>query len=334
MTSSSSTLASGELFLVLFQLLLRTRQATRGLARPGRVACRPGGGCLPRDRCPWLLVHAMRCRHHKRENNYEGFARALADHFAANKSSLPHLIWRDNSPQHFDLPNGGWPSGSLLAQLVALCVQLEDCSSPRRDWLACSAASFAATPHRHSFTPPCSSCLPGEFPHPDEAGKLLYDKGKGGRCVPMKGVELLPDGTLGGTNVHVAAGGWRNQLTNPIFRAVGMPIHYTWNNTGERAREKEREPARRCSAAAGQALARGLPAASAGSSSATPHTHPASPHPSRLLQSTCTTATRPANAHTGARPARTACGPGRCGGRSSRRASPVNNRTAETASLH
>jgi hypothetical protein len=46
-----------------------------------------------------------------------------------------------------------------------------------------------------------------------------------------QGVELLPDGTLGGNNSHVRAGGWRNRITGPLFSGVGIPIHATWNDT-------------------------------------------------------------------------------------------------------
>lgn len=41
----------------------------------------------------------------------------------------------------------------------------------------------------------------------------------------------MPDGALGGPNEHVKAGGWRNQLSDGVFRAAGMPIHATWNDT-------------------------------------------------------------------------------------------------------
>ncbi|KAI7841260.1 hypothetical protein COHA_005033 [Chlorella ohadii] len=114
--------------------------------------------------------------HHKREGQYGGYVQALADHYVANGTSGPTLIWRDNSPQHFDIENG-------------------------------------------------------EFPHPDDAPALLYNVGKGGRCVPMQNVTLQPDGTITGGNEHVARGGWRNIMTDPIMGAAGIPIHRTWNNT-------------------------------------------------------------------------------------------------------
>jgi hypothetical protein len=44
-------------------------------------------------------------------------------------------------------------------------------------------------------------------------------------------VQLLPDGSVGGSNRHVQAGGWRNQITTPLFRGVGVPIHGTWNDS-------------------------------------------------------------------------------------------------------
>lgn len=61
------------------------------------------GAAVRRER---TLSPILFCRHHKREGQYEGFVQALADHYAANGSSGPTLIWRDNSPQHFDIENG------------------------------------------------------------------------------------------------------------------------------------------------------------------------------------------------------------------------------------
>jgi hypothetical protein len=51
----------------------------------------------------WLPVLASACRHHKRENQYAGLAKALADHYEQHKEQLPVVIWRDNSPQHFKI---------------------------------------------------------------------------------------------------------------------------------------------------------------------------------------------------------------------------------------
>jgi hypothetical protein len=30
----------------------------------------------------------------------------LADYYVANRTQFPIMIWRDNSPQHFDIANG------------------------------------------------------------------------------------------------------------------------------------------------------------------------------------------------------------------------------------
>lgn len=46
-----------------------------------------------------------------------------------------------------------------------------------------------------------------------------------------QGVELLPDGTLNGTNTHVIMGGWRNKLSEPIMRASGIHYLQTWNES-------------------------------------------------------------------------------------------------------
>lgn len=100
---------------------------------------------------------------------------ALADHIVANRTRLPHMLWRDNSPQHFDLPHG-------------------------------------------------------EFPHPDQAQALLWGPGKTA-CKPIVGVELAPDGAITGSDAHVASGGWRNLISDPIMAAAGVPVHRTWNNT-------------------------------------------------------------------------------------------------------
>ncbi|EFN59141.1 hypothetical protein CHLNCDRAFT_137966 [Chlorella variabilis] len=111
--------------------------------------------------------------HHKKEGEYPWLVKGLADYYRQHREQLPRVIWRDNSPQHFDIENG-------------------------------------------------------EFPHPSVAWKVLaHAKG----CKPIKGVELMPDGALGGPNEHVKAGGWRNQLSDGVFRAAGMPIHATWNDT-------------------------------------------------------------------------------------------------------
>ena len=104
---------------------------------------------------------------------------ALADNYAANRSAGPALVWRDNSPQHFDIENGarggGGGAGAGLPRGVA------GCARPR---LSCSAGA------RDPFNPPQPHphLAPGagEFPHPDEAQKLIWDAGKGGRCVPMQ----------------------------------------------------------------------------------------------------------------------------------------------------
>ena len=44
-------------------------------------------------------------------------------------------------------------------------------------------------------------------------------------------VELQPDGTLTGNDTNVLAGGWRNIVSLPIWRASGIPIQHTWNDT-------------------------------------------------------------------------------------------------------
>ena len=42
-------------------------------------------------------------------------------------------------------------------------------------------------------------------------------------CLPQ-GIELLPDGSLSGEDTHVQAGGWRNMVSNPLMRGVGIPV--------------------------------------------------------------------------------------------------------------
>ena len=51
------------------------------------------------------------------------------------------------------------------------------------------------------------------------------------RWYVLQGVELLPDGTLNGSNTHVISGGWRNKLSEPIMRSSGMHYLQTWNES-------------------------------------------------------------------------------------------------------
>ena len=44
-------------------------------------------------------------------------------------------------------------------------------------------------------------------------------------------MELQPDGTLKGSNIHVIRGGWRNKISEPIMRASGMHYLQTWNES-------------------------------------------------------------------------------------------------------
>ncbi|PSC74635.1 hypothetical protein C2E20_2257 [Micractinium conductrix] len=57
--------------------------------------------------------------HHMKDNNYTQLVQALADHVAANRASLPHLLWRDNSPQHFDIEHGEFPHPSEAGKLMS-----------------------------------------------------------------------------------------------------------------------------------------------------------------------------------------------------------------------
>lgn len=45
------------------------------------------------------------CRHHD-ENDYSQYVRQLAEFYKANHAQLPLFIWRDTSPQHFNITNG------------------------------------------------------------------------------------------------------------------------------------------------------------------------------------------------------------------------------------
>ncbi|KAL4448513.1 hypothetical protein ABPG75_005732 [Micractinium tetrahymenae] len=65
----------------------------------------------------------------------------------------------------------------------------------------------------------------GEYPHPEEQPKL-----KDGTCRRLP-VELQPDGNLTGNDTNVLAGGWRNIVSLPIWKASGIPISHTWNDT-------------------------------------------------------------------------------------------------------
>ena len=47
----------------------------------------------------------------------------------------------------------------------------------------------------------------------------------------MQGVELLPDGTLVGSNLEVLAGGQRNALVAPIIRQAGLSYLEIWNHS-------------------------------------------------------------------------------------------------------
>lgn len=47
----------------------------------------------------------------------------------------------------------------------------------------------------------------------------------------LQDVELLPDGTLNGSNTHVIMGGWRNKISEPMMRASGMHYLQTWNES-------------------------------------------------------------------------------------------------------
>ena len=51
----------------------------------------------------------MSCRHHKREADYGELVQAIADYYVAHKAEMPAGIWRDNSPQHFDIEHGEFP---------------------------------------------------------------------------------------------------------------------------------------------------------------------------------------------------------------------------------
>ena len=53
------------------------------------------------------------CRHHKgpSDGKYGSVVRGLAEFYRQHKEQLPPLtIWRDNTPQHFDILHGEFPS--------------------------------------------------------------------------------------------------------------------------------------------------------------------------------------------------------------------------------
>lgn len=46
-----------------------------------------------------------------------------------------------------------------------------------------------------------------------------------------QGVELLPDGTLAGTDGYIIRGGWRNRIATPLMQRAGVTILPVWNDT-------------------------------------------------------------------------------------------------------
>lgn len=67
--------------------------------------------------------------HHKREGQYEDIVRNITQFVHDHRDQLPMVIWRDNSPQHFDIEYGEFPHpeevGKKLTFPIA-CKKLEN----------------------------------------------------------------------------------------------------------------------------------------------------------------------------------------------------------------
>lgn len=110
---------------------------------------------------------------------------------------------------------------------VALRVGLPQCAVVRSQGCGglCSATSVPALVCPHALPPTHPAA--GEFPHPDEAPRLLYDVGKGGRCVPIK----------------VRAGGQQgcpppaNPTRHPFQICTRSRPHFPWDGTATAGRD-------------------------------------------------------------------------------------------------
>ena len=59
-------------------------------------------------------------RHHKRDGDFAALSQQLADYYQAHKAELPEaFIWRDSTPQHFDIENGEFPHPDEASQKLA-----------------------------------------------------------------------------------------------------------------------------------------------------------------------------------------------------------------------
>lgn len=65
-----------------------------------------------------LPLPPMLRRHHKIDWVYAGLVKALAEYVREHRSELPLMLWRDNSPQHFDIQNGEFPHPSVAGKLI------------------------------------------------------------------------------------------------------------------------------------------------------------------------------------------------------------------------
>lgn len=175
-----------------------------GAAGWSRLPVAPSGGQASSVRAApaaCLLRCAALCRHHKKEGEYPWLVKGLADYYRQHREQLPRVIWRDNSPQHFDIEVGWWwwwwwwlggrhvhapPAwrGVLVVVVVLaaevwegvgvqsrrLCVRVRGLAGGLVERPACGWLGAGAVQN-------------GEFPHPSVAWKVLaHAKG----CKPIK----------------------------------------------------------------------------------------------------------------------------------------------------
>lgn len=61
--------------------------------------------------------------HHKREGQYEDIVANITRVVSQHRDALPVVVWRDNSPQHFDIEHGEFPHPEEVGEKLTFPIQ-------------------------------------------------------------------------------------------------------------------------------------------------------------------------------------------------------------------